>query len=876
MKWFSPVVFARRVSVAAIALVIAACGKESPVAPSQPDVVAIADVTATVVGPNTVTFTTVGAATFTVPAGVTSLTVTAVGGGGAGSIPSAGGSGAKVTGTLAVTPGEVLNLFVGGGAPGTNWNVGGGGSTNISSGGTALVIAGGGGGAGQYGNGGNAGGPGGVGLDGGNSAPGRGGAGGVGGAGGSGAPSGPNGQPGGNGSGGKGGDSGNSGGAGSGTGAGGNAGWYGGGGGGGYGGGGGGGRQAGGGGGGSLGPAGATFTPAGNGGAAGKSGGNGSIQIDYVEPAPIDSDGDGVPDHLDVEPFASNFYYYVDWTAANPAAGTASGVINLPGRPPVGVTFRVVNPNGTNGSYNFAEINGTGYWSPNAPYVSPYVLNPPPATDILSLIGGTTSSYVITFSEPVRDPVMDILSLGSRGDDAIYDFDRSFQIISQGTGFWGGGPTDLTILPGEQLRGTEGHGAIRFLGSFSTFSWSVPDGENWHGFTLAIRGVANATADYDGDGVPDATDNCPFVANSGQQDSDYDGVGDACDSVDDSNADSDGDGLTNAQERAIGTSPTNPDTDGDGVNDRLDAFPLDPTRWLADNTPPVIVPTVTGTQGSDGWYTSNVSVTWTVTDGESPVTSQTGCGPTTVTTDTNGVTFTCTATSLGGTASQSVTIKRDASPPVVVGTISGTPGLAGWYVSNVTVTWSTTDATSGTTSCAPTTTSTDNAGTTYTCTSTNGAGLSTTQSVSAKRDATNPVVTYSGNAGTYTVDQTVAITCAANDAMSGILSTTCANIGGAAYTFALGANSFSASAKDNAGNTGTGSTSFNVTVTGGSLCALVERFVTNHGVANSMCVKIQHASWGALRNEINAQRGKKFLSEAHAVILMRLVDALAG
>jgi hypothetical protein len=43
-----------------------------------------------------------------------------------------------------------------------------------------------------------------------------------------------------------------------------------------------------------------------------------------------------------------------------------------------------------------------------------------------------------------------------------------------------------------------------------------------------------------------------------------------------------------------------------------------------------------------------------------------------------------------------------------------------------------------------------------------------------------------------------------------------------------------------------------------------------------MCVKIQHASWGALRNEINAQRGKKFLSEAHAVILMRLVDALAG
>ena len=38
-----------------------------------------------------------------------------------------------------------------------------------------------------------------------------------------------------------------------------------------------------------------------------------------------------------------------------------------------------------------------------------------------------------------------------------------------------------------------------------------------------------AAVDTDGDGVPDSSDNCTLVANSGQQDTDADGYGNICD-----------------------------------------------------------------------------------------------------------------------------------------------------------------------------------------------------------------------------------------------------------------------------------------------------------------------------------------------------------
>ena len=183
-------------------------------------------------------------------------------------------------------------------------------------------------------------------------------------------------------------------------------------------------------------------------------------------------------------------YYYTDWTTADVANGTASGVITLPDSSTVNVDFKATNPDGSPGSLNFAQTNGgTNYWVPSAPYISTEVENAPPDSDILSLIGqtGFSQTYQVTLSEAIKDPIMAIVSLGSSRDSATYDFDSPFEIVSQGTGYWGGGATSLTKGVGDMLTGTEGHGTLKFQGVFSTFSWEITDPENWHGFTFGIR-----------------------------------------------------------------------------------------------------------------------------------------------------------------------------------------------------------------------------------------------------------------------------------------------------------------------------------------------------------------------------------------------------
>jgi hypothetical protein len=137
-------------------------------------------------------------------------------------------------------------------------------------------------------------------------------------------------------------------------------------------------------------------------------------------------------------------------------------------------------------------------------------------------------------------------------------------------------------------------------------------------------------------------------------------------------------------------------TDGGGLQASASV-----TYGIVDPSAPVIGHTLNPAtpDGSNGWYKGNVSLTWNVSDPDSPNSLvKTGCNNQTITTDQAETTYSCSATSAGGNAGPvSVTIKRDGTNPVVStdGPATGTLGSNSWYTSAVSQQFKATDATSG-------------------------------------------------------------------------------------------------------------------------------------------------------------------------------------
>jgi probable HAF family extracellular repeat protein len=174
---------------------------------------------------------------------------------------------------------------------------------------------------------------------------------------------------------------------------------------------------------------------------------------------------------------------------------------------------------------------------------------------------------------------------------------------------------------------------------------------------------------------------------------------------------------------------------------------------------PAVTPLVAGTLGTNGWYVGATTLSWYVTGTPAPTNS--GCDKVTVP-NTTGTTYTCTATNAAGSATKSVTIKRDTVAPAV--SVKAPANNAIYTIGQkVPASYGCTDTTSGVASCAGTVTAgtaiaTSVAGLqSFSVTGTDNAGNAATKTVSYIVEPPTATPVLSLKSGTYTGAQSVTI-----------------------------------------------------------------------------------------------------------------------
>ncbi|MEM9542419.1 MAG: hypothetical protein AAGA60_23365 [Cyanobacteria bacterium P01_E01_bin.42] len=180
---------------------------------------------------------------------------------------------------------------------------------------------------------------------------------------------------------------------------------------------------------------------------------------------------------------SSNAIVWTDWTEVSADAKIVTGAI-IKGFHEIAVTS-TADP-----THNFVQTDGgTDYWKPADPYLSAEVKNAPSTPDIVTL--NTGGVVTIAFSEPVRDPLIALVSWNS----GSVKFSAPIEVLSDGKkGYWGTGTAVLNSdKNGFSLQG-DLHGVIRLPGVYESFSFTHPS-ENWHGFTIGISGIAEVYND---------------------------------------------------------------------------------------------------------------------------------------------------------------------------------------------------------------------------------------------------------------------------------------------------------------------------------------------------------------------------------------------
>ncbi|MFC0272775.1 lipocalin-like domain-containing protein [Metabacillus herbersteinensis] len=166
------------------------------------------------------------------------------------------------------------------------------------------------------------------------------------------------------------------------------------------------------------------------------------------------------------------------------------------------------------------------------------------------------------------------------------------------------------------------------------------------------------------------------------------------------------------------------------------------------------------------------------------------------------------------------------------------------------------------------------------------------KSVEINLDQTAPTITFSVKDDTkFGVDQEVNVTCLAEDALSGIASSSCKDMKTPAYQLGLGAYSIIADATDKAGNNSSASLNIMITVDYDSLVSLTEQFLAQSGDKNNNPkpfinkldaaksseemgkIHARNGQIGAYINQVKAKSDKGLTAE-QAEVLIDLAESL--
>src|SRR5688572_6751992 len=163
----------------------------------------------------------------------------------------------------------------------------------------------------------------------------------------------------------------------------------------------------------------------------------------------------------------------------------------------------------------------------------------------------------------------------------------------------------------------------------------------------------------------------------------------------------------------------------------------------------------------------------------------------------------------------------DFTAPTIAAERSSLPNESGWYNAPVTVTFACEDAESGIASCsAPVTLSTEGVEHFARGQAKDVAGNVVGRAEGPIRiDLTPPTIMFAG-ARSYSVDETIEVSCVASDALSGLKTSSCMTSLGEAFLLPLGAHTVSGRAIDLAGNSVEASAEFSVNVTSDGLCEI--------------------------------------------------------